>query len=100
MLALSEQHRLQLDWAQPPAAVCAPSLPPADQGHAGAGGYSSDSFCLDTSCGHWHQMAPAGDAPSPRGWLAATATPAGIAVHGGNSPNNERLGDLWMLELH
>lgn len=72
----------------------------AAEGHAGAGGYSNETYCLDTACGHWHRLHTAGEPPCPRGWLAAAATPTSLVVHGGNRVTNERLGDLFLLEMH
>lgn len=72
----------------------------AAQGHSGAGSFSNDLFCLDTACQHWHSCTPAGTPPEPRGWLAATACPGGVVVHGGNGIDNQRLADLWLLEMH
>lgn len=46
------------------------------------------------------RLAPEGEAPCPRGWLAAAANPSGILISGGNSNSNERLGDLWLLDMH
>jgi hypothetical protein len=57
-------------------------------------------FCLDPACRHWHTLEVGGDRPEPRGWLAATACSTGVAVHGGNSASNQRLADLWLLEMH
>ncbi len=48
----------------------------------------------------WHMLAAAGSPPTPRGWFAATAVPGGMLVHGGNSPSNERLQDMYILDLH
>lgn len=62
--------------------------------------YSNDSFCMDPACGHWHKLEVAGEVPAPRGWLAATACASGLVVHGGNSLTNERLGDMYLLEMH
>ncbi|EFN59120.1 hypothetical protein CHLNCDRAFT_19060 [Chlorella variabilis] len=73
---------------------------PSTQGHAGAGCYSADTFCLDTACGHWHSISAGGQPPSPRGWLAATACGTGVVVHGGNSASNQRLADMFLLEMH
>lgn len=53
--------------------------------------YSDALLCMDPACGHWHKLEAGGDAPSPRGWLAATACAAGLVVHGGNSLTNARL---------
>ena len=50
----------------------------------------------------WHrlQVDASSDLPTPRGWFAACATPQGLLVHGGNSPSNERLSDMYLLNLH
>jgi hypothetical protein len=48
----------------------------------------------------WHKLQVGGQTPSPRGWFAATALPGGMLVHGGNSPSNERLADMYLLDLH
>lgn len=53
--------------------------------------YSDALLCMDPACRHWHRLEAGGDRPSPRGWLAATASSAGLVVHGGNSLTNERL---------
>lgn len=55
---------------------------------------------MDPACGHWHKLEVAGEVPAPRGWLAATACASGLVVHGGNSLTNERLGDMFLLEMH
>ncbi|PRW58177.1 nitrile-specifier 5-like [Chlorella sorokiniana] len=73
---------------------------PSNEGHAGAGMFSNDSFCMDPACGHWHKLEAGGEVPAPRGWLAATACASGLVVHGGNSLTNERLGDMYLLEMH
>ncbi|BDA51022.1 Nitrile-specifier protein 5 [Coccomyxa sp. Obi] len=75
---------------------------PSDKGHAGAGQFSSETYCLDTAKGAagWHKLETSGTAPTPRGWFAATAVPGGMLVHGGNSPSNERLDDMYILNLH
>jgi hypothetical protein len=41
-----------------------------------------------------------GQTPSLRGCFAATALPGGMLVHGGNSLSNERLADMYLLDLH
>lgn len=48
----------------------------------------------------WHKLGISGQAPTPRGWFAATAVPGGMLIHGGNSPSNERLQDMYILDLH
>lgn len=86
-----------------PTHPCRPATrtaPGAAEGHAGVGCYSADTFCMDPACRHFHRLAPGGEPPQPRGWLAAAACPAGLVVHGGNSLSNERLGDMFLLHLH
>ncbi|GAB4817934.1 hypothetical protein N2152v2_004980 [Parachlorella kessleri] len=67
-----------------------------------AGDFSNDAFCFDSEqpVDSWHKLQPEGDVPCPRGWLAATATPAGVVIFGGNSNSNERLGDMYLLDMH
>lgn len=77
-------------------------LKPSAQGHAGAGGFSSDVYQYDTHTpgDGWQKVAISGGRPSPRGWLPTTATQDGeIVVFGGLSPDNERLADMWALTL-
>lgn len=52
--------------------------------------------------GGWHRLEvdQNSELPTPRGWFAACATAHGLLVHGGNSPSNERLDDMYMLDLH
>ena len=48
----------------------------------------------------WHRLSPHGQAPLPRGWFASCTSAQGLLIHGGNSPSNERLDDLYLLSLH
>ncbi|CAL5218389.1 g61 [Coccomyxa viridis] len=81
---------------------------PSDQGHAGAGQFCNDMYCYDpnkadaSGSGGWHklQLDSGSVPPTPRGWFAACATAQGLLVHGGNSPSNERLSDMYLLDLH
>ena len=67
---------------------------------------SRDSFsaCVHRPEDGWKKLAVEGDIPAPRGWFAFSGVSGGapggsILVHGGNSPSNERLGDMYMLHL-
>ena len=55
-----------------------------------------------TGTGGWHRLEVHSSSvlPTPRGWFAACATAEGLLVHGGNSPINERLSDMYLLNLH
>lgn len=69
-------------------------------GHAGAGKFNADVWAWDTASAApgWLRVEVAGPGPCARGWLAAAAMPgAGLAVHGGNTDSNERVGDAWLL---
>ena len=72
---------------------------PTDLGHEGAGTYTNEVLRFSAASG-WKRLSADGAAPSPRGWLAAACMPACMVVHGGNSPSNERLGDMHMLRFH
>jgi N-acetylneuraminic acid mutarotase len=72
------------------------------QGHAGAGRFRNDArtWPLGGEAPKvWTQVRAAGDAPAPRGWLAAAAVPGfGLCLHGGNCENNARLSDMHVLQ--
>ena len=72
---------------------------PSDLGHEGAGDYADEVFGLDPDAPQlgWHKLSIKGTAPSPRAWLASTSFASGMALHGGNAPDNSRLDDLYML---
>eukprot|EP00887_Chlorella_sp_A99_P005453 scaffold1.g5453.t1 len=72
---------------------------PSTQGHAGAGVYSNQVFGFDPEAKRWGELRPEGEGPPSRGWLAGTAVPEGLLIHGGNSNDNKRQNDLWLLEL-
>ncbi|KAI8475700.1 MAG: kelch repeat protein [Monoraphidium minutum] len=77
---------------------------PSTQGHAGAGGFSSEVFCFETDGKGCHALQLSGgeggaaDAPCARGWFAAAAVGGRLMVHGGVDVANARLGDAWQLE--
>ncbi|TVU10944.1 hypothetical protein EJB05_44500 [Eragrostis curvula] len=79
---------------------------PSDLGHLGAGKFSAEAFALDTETGAWARLDD--DAsyesehhPGPRGWCAFAAGEMdgrrGLLVYGGNSPTNDRLGDIYFF---
>ncbi|GFR42126.1 hypothetical protein Agub_g2969 [Astrephomene gubernaculifera] len=73
---------------------------PSDKGHAGAGDFCSSLMMYDKA-GGWRLVEADGESPGPRGWFAAATGPAGqLIVHGGLDANNERLGDMFALDLH
>lgn len=77
---------------------------PSNLGHQGAGKMLDDVWLFDISTSTWTKMALSGlNHPPPRGWFDADVLLSSplpkIVVHGGLAESNERLGDLWMLEL-
>lgn len=76
-------------------------IDPSDKGHAGAGDFTDEAFCLHAGHG-WHKLEAGGTRkPCPRGWFASAALPDGrMVVHGGLDNANERLGDMFALSLH
>ncbi|KAL4967019.1 Kelch repeat protein [Aspergillus stella-maris] len=73
---------------------------PSSLGHQGAGKMLSDVWVFDIDSKAWTKAETEGDTPPPRGWFDADVTEAGsIVVHGGLAESNERLGDIWLLEI-
>ncbi|KAK5059807.1 hypothetical protein LTR84_009690 [Exophiala bonariae] len=78
---------------------------PSSLGHAGAGKMLGDAWMFDVAAESWAKLEPKGDWPHPRGWFDADAVKgadegsAVIVVHGGLAEDNNRLGDIWILEL-
>uniref|UniRef100_A0A0D6QZF2 Nitrile-specifier protein 5 n=1 Tax=Araucaria cunninghamii TaxID=56994 RepID=A0A0D6QZF2_ARACU len=79
---------------------------PSDKGHMGAGAFSSEVFALDTQSLEWsrvHDDVEGSAHPGPRGWSAFSpgffCGCYGMLVYGGNSPSNERLDDIFFLQL-
>ncbi|KIY02700.1 uncharacterized protein Z520_01165 [Fonsecaea multimorphosa CBS 102226] len=77
---------------------------PSNLGHQGAGKMLDDVwvFHLDTST--WTKVdVPDSDRPAARGWFDADVLQSSpmpkVVIHGGLAESNERLGDLWTLEL-
>ncbi|EFJ44314.1 kelch repeat protein [Volvox carteri f. nagariensis] len=86
---------------------------PSDKGHDGAGDFCSSLVEFGSGAracgggegkGHgagWRVMEAGGDSPGPRGWFASATTSDGrLVIHGGLDGNNERLGDLYVLDVH
>ncbi|CAN6448405.1 unnamed protein product [Victoria cruziana] len=73
---------------------------PSDQGHLGAGRFSDEAYALDTETLVWTKFEDKGhgEHPGPRGWCAfSVAGGEGMMVYGGNSPSNDRLGDIFVF---
>ncbi|KIW87456.1 uncharacterized protein Z519_12092 [Cladophialophora bantiana CBS 173.52] len=77
---------------------------PSNLGHQGAGKMLDDAwiFYIDTSI--WTKVDMSGsDRPAARGWFDADVLQSSpstkLVIHGGLAESNERLGDLWTLEL-
>ncbi|KAL4794266.1 hypothetical protein BDV19DRAFT_379575 [Aspergillus venezuelensis] len=73
---------------------------PSSFGHQGAGKMLSDVWVFDIDLKKWTKAAAEGETPPPRGWFDADVTETGsIVVNGGLAESNERLGDVWLLEI-
>ncbi|CAM6020227.1 unnamed protein product [Sphagnum balticum] len=75
---------------------------PSDQGHMGAGAFSSEVFAFDTDNLTWSRLevqAEGGKYPGARGWYAAASFGDSMLVYGGNSDSNDRLDDIFLLSL-
>ncbi|KAL3444252.1 kelch repeat protein [Aspergillus insuetus] len=80
---------------------------PSSLGHAGAGKMLGDVWVFDIKDQKWGEISVCeGESakPAARGWFDADVVDlnggrSGIVVHGGLAESNERLGDVWVLEL-
>ncbi|CAL1409672.1 unnamed protein product [Linum trigynum] len=78
---------------------------PSDLGHMGAGMFAGDAYALDTETLSWKRLEDGGGGseshPGPRGWCAFAGGEMngekGLLVYGGNSPSNDRLGDMYFF---
>ncbi|XP_043715030.1 nitrile-specifier protein 5 [Telopea speciosissima] len=77
---------------------------PSDLGHMGAGMFSDEPYTLDTETkmwSRWEDVSNSKEHPGPRGWCAFSAGKRdgkeGLLVYGGNSPSNDRLGDIFFF---
>ncbi|KAM7271945.1 hypothetical protein ACFE04_031159 [Oxalis oulophora] len=79
-------------------------IDPSDLGHMGAGKFSGDVYALDMETLVWKKCNDGVGIethPGARGWCAfATGYrdgKPGLLVYGGNSPSNDRLGDIFFF---
>ncbi|KAJ5653950.1 hypothetical protein N7490_000953 [Penicillium lividum] len=74
---------------------------PSSLGHQGAGKMLSDVWAFDIRSKKWEEVVLQGDQlPTARGWFDADVFGANtIVVHGGLGESNDRLGDVWIIEL-
>lgn len=77
---------------------------PSSLGHEGAGKMLGDVWVCDILSRRWTEVkAVPGGEPEARGWFDADVTRRSgkeeIVVHGGLNSANERLGDVWLLEV-
>ncbi|KAJ9259423.1 hypothetical protein DTO207G8_986 [Paecilomyces variotii] len=78
---------------------------PSSLGHQGAGNMLADAWMFDIESRTWMEIKSKGsDAPEARGWFDADvviedSSRPSIVVHGGLAESNERLGDVWRLDL-
>lgn len=77
---------------------------PSSLGHEGAGKMLSDLWVFDIRSRRWNEVhARAGGKPAARGWFDADIMPSStkeaIVVHGGLNASNERMGDVWLLNI-
>jgi len=71
---------------------------PSSLGHAGAGKMLSDVWAFDLEECIW-QKVDTSDGPVARGWFDADVVHDGVVVHGGLGQDNERLGDVWVMNF-
>lgn len=76
-------------------------LDPSTLGHWGAGKMSDYIWRYDIDDKKWSQVRlGAGDKLAPRGWFAAdTFGESRVVVHDGIDEDNNRLGDIWIVDL-
>jgi len=77
---------------------------PSNLGHQGAGKMLEDVWIFDITASTWSKLEVSGaEQPAPRGWfdadLVQSSSRPNIVVHGGLAESNQRLGDVWILEL-
>lgn len=74
---------------------------PSSLGHQGAGKMLDDVWAFDIESKTWAEVnAQGGEYPEARGWFDADVVGANtVVVHGGLGESNNRLRDIWTLEL-
>ncbi|KAJ5295539.1 hypothetical protein N7508_010360 [Penicillium antarcticum] len=73
---------------------------PSSLGHQGAGKMLSDMWAFDIESKMWEEIVGGDQLPLARGWFDADIVGANtVVVHGGLGESNDRLGDVWTIEL-
>lgn len=76
---------------------------PDPKAHLGPGTLSNEGFALDTETLVWEKIG-GGDEPGTRGWTASTSATIygkkGLLMHGGKTPANERVDDLYFYAVN
>lgn len=77
---------------------------PSSLGHEGAGKMLGDIWVFDIRSRSWTEVQPGPNGePAARGWFDADVVRGSIkediVLHGGLNGLNERLGDVWLLEM-
>lgn len=73
---------------------------PSSLGHQGAGKMLANTWAYSVGVETWKEVRSSGSAPPARGWFAADVTKDGrVVVQGGLAESNERLDDLWVLQV-
>lgn len=74
---------------------------PSAEGHKGAGHMLNDVFIFDPKDGSWFKVECDGDQPCARGWMDwAPSGKDSLLLVGGLSEQNERLADVYLLQIH
>ncbi|ETI22096.1 hypothetical protein G647_06167 [Cladophialophora carrionii CBS 160.54] len=75
---------------------------PSSLGHQGAGKMLDDVWIFAIHSQKWKKLTfeGGGEKPCPRGWFDAdVAGETEVVIHGGLAESNQRLGDMWLLDL-
>nr|ODN87317.1 hypothetical protein L203_03590 [Cryptococcus depauperatus CBS 7841] len=74
---------------------------PSSLGHQGAGKMLSDVWAFDINSKTWAEVVVQGDQlPLARGWFDADVVGTNtVVVHGGLGESNDRLADVWTIEI-
>lgn len=76
---------------------------PSSLGHQGAGKMLDDVWLFEIESETWRRLTvDKASQPEPRGWFGAdvvSSSSSSIVIHGGLSESNDRLDDVWRLDL-
>ncbi|EPS72494.1 hypothetical protein M569_02263, partial [Genlisea aurea] len=75
-------------------------IDPSDLGHLGAGKFADGVYGLNTRSLVWNKLEEGEESvgrPGARGWCAFGGGRKGLLIYGGNSPSNDRLGDMFLF---